>query len=228
MHLLIWGLIFMVPIAPGAIFGTVYNASAGMVTLVSTIGLVAMIFSRGVIDWTPQFGRQGHDLRPIHRGFLLRAGDLVGECLRRRYRQLPKFLSTINSRQVPQAVILDVSVPPAILVLFFVGEIDLIASPVNFGALFGFMLLRVFVVVHYNVRNKSKNYVLHLVVPVVGFLIIGYVMMIANDAAQIGGVAWLVIGLGVYLGYRWSGRRTPTLGEETSEAVPATGERGGL
>ena len=145
-----------------------------------------------------------------------------------RDRQLPKFLSTINSRQVPQAAILTVSVLSAILVLFFVGQIDLIASLVNFGALFGFMLLHVSVVVHYIVRKKSKNYLLHLVVPVVGFLIIGYVLMNANDAAKIGGVVWLVIGLGVYLFYRWSGRATLTLGEETSEAVPATGERGGL
>ena len=145
-----------------------------------------------------------------------------------RDRQLPKFLSTINSRQVPQAAILTVSVLSAILVLFFVGQIDLISSLVNFGALFGFMLLHVSVVVHYIVRKMSKNYLLHLVVPVVGFLIIGYVLMNANDAAKIGGIVWLVVGLGVFLYYRWSGRATPTLGEETSEAVPATGERGGL
>jgi amino acid transporter len=145
-----------------------------------------------------------------------------------RDRQLPRFLSQINSRQVPQAAILTVSVLSAILVLFFVGQIDVISSLVNFGALFGFMLLHVSVVVHYIVRKKSKNYLLHLVVPVVGFLIIGYVLLNANDAAKIGGIVWLVVGLGVYLYYRWSGRKTPTLGEETAAAIPATGEREGL
>jgi amino acid transporter len=145
-----------------------------------------------------------------------------------RDRQLPKFLSTINSRQVPQAAILTVSALSAILVLFFVGQIDLIASLVNFGALFGFMLLHVSVIVHYIGRKKSKNYLLHLVVPVVGFLIIGYVLLNADAAAKIGGIVWLVIGLGVYLYYRWSGRKTPTLGEATADVVPATGERGGL
>ena len=145
-----------------------------------------------------------------------------------RDRQLPKFLSTINSRQVPQAAILTVSVLSAILVLFFVGQIDLISSLVNFGALFGFMLLHVSVIVHYVVRKKSKNYLLHLVVPIVGFLIIGYVLLNANDAAKIGGIVWLFVGLGVYLYYRWSGRTTPTLGEEAEEAVPAMGERGEL
>lgn len=145
-----------------------------------------------------------------------------------RDRQLPKFLSKINSRQVPQAAILTVSVLSAILVLFFVGQIDVISSLVNFGALFGFMLLHASVVVHYIARKKSKNYLLHLVVPVIGFLIIGYVLLNANDAAKIGGIVWLVVGLGVYLYYRWSGRKTPTLGEETAASIPATGERGEL
>ncbi|WP_031274654.1 amino acid permease, partial [Curtobacterium sp. B8] len=43
--LLVYGLVFMVPIAPWAIFGTVYNASSGMVPLVYLVGLVAMIFT---------------------------------------------------------------------------------------------------------------------------------------------------------------------------------------
>lgn len=43
--LLIYGLIFMVPIAPWAIFGTVFNEAQGMVPLVYTIGVVAMIFT---------------------------------------------------------------------------------------------------------------------------------------------------------------------------------------
>ena len=43
--LVIYGLVFMVPIAPWAIFGVVFNASSGMVPLVYLIGLVAMIFT---------------------------------------------------------------------------------------------------------------------------------------------------------------------------------------
>ena len=43
--LLIYGLVFMVPIAPWAIFGVVYNQAKGMVPLVYLIGLVAMIFT---------------------------------------------------------------------------------------------------------------------------------------------------------------------------------------
>src|SRR3978361_905013 len=43
--LLVYGLVFMVPIAPWAIFGTVYNSASGMVPLVYVIGLVAMVFT---------------------------------------------------------------------------------------------------------------------------------------------------------------------------------------
>src|SRR3954454_349078 len=43
--LLVYGLVFMVPIAPWAIFGTVYNSASGMVPLVYVIGLIAMIFT---------------------------------------------------------------------------------------------------------------------------------------------------------------------------------------
>ena len=120
--------------------------------------------------------------------------------------QLPRFLSKVSSHQVPQGAVLAVSALSAVLVLFFVGQIDLIASLVNFGALFGFMMLHISVVVLYIFKQKSKNYLLHLVVPVLGFLIIGYVMWNAAAAAKIGGIVWLVIGACVFAYYRRTGR----------------------
>lgn len=147
-----------------------------------------------------------------------------------RDRQLPKFLSKISTRQVPKNAILLVSALSAVLVLFFVGQIDLIAALVNFGALFGFMLLHLSVIVFYIVRKKSTNYLLHLVAPVVGFLIIGYVLLNASDLAKIGGLVWLVLGAGVFIYYRVTGRKTALTGDDLEQplAVPATGERGGL
>ena len=52
--LLIYGLIFMVPIAPWAIFGTVYNASAGMVPLVYISGLVWLAIRAAVKAASPE------------------------------------------------------------------------------------------------------------------------------------------------------------------------------
>jgi amino acid transporter len=43
--LLIYGLVFMVPIAPFGIFGGVYQGSGGMVALAYVIGMVAMMFT---------------------------------------------------------------------------------------------------------------------------------------------------------------------------------------
>jgi len=63
-----------------------------------------------------------------------------------RDRQLPSFLSKVSARQVPMAAILVVSAISVALVLFFVGQIALISSLVNFGALFAFCLLHVSVV----------------------------------------------------------------------------------
>jgi len=137
-----------------------------------------------------------------------------------RERQLPAFLKVVNSRQVPQNAIIVVSVISAVLVLFFVGQIDLIASLVNFGALFSFMALHLAVIVHYVVRKKSKNYLLHLVVPIVGFLILGYVLLNASPLAKIGGLVWLVIGAGVFLYYRRTGRKTELVTEAAEAAEP--------
>ncbi|WP_022885958.1 APC family permease [Glaciibacter superstes] len=147
-----------------------------------------------------------------------------------RDRQLPKFLHTLNKRQVPQNGIILVSVLSAILVLFFVGQIDLISSLVNFGALFGFMLLHLAVIVHYIVRKKSRNFLLHLVAPAIGFLIIGYVLLNANVEAKVGGVVWLVVGAAVFVYYKMTGRKTDLSGEGDMPAneVPATGMRGEL
>jgi hypothetical protein len=43
--LLVYGLVFISPIAPFAIFGIVFNASKGLVPLTYMIGLVAMLFT---------------------------------------------------------------------------------------------------------------------------------------------------------------------------------------
>jgi amino acid transporter len=130
--------------------------------------------------------------------------------------QLPKFLSKISTRKVPISAILVVSALSVVLVLFFVGQIGLISSLVNFGALFAFCLLHVSVVWYYLVRQKSKNYLLHLVVPTLGFLIIGYVLFNADSLAKIGGLVWLVIGAVVFAINVIRGKGVPEFAEESA------------
>ncbi|MFD5598970.1 APC family permease [Leucobacter sp. NPDC058333] len=119
--------------------------------------------------------------------------------------KLPGFLKQLNRKQVPQNAILLVSGLSAVLVVFFVGQIGLISSMVNFGALSGFVLLHVSVVWAYVVRDKSKNYLMHVIVPAIGFLIIGYVLLNSDIAAKLGGLVWLALGVVVFLVYRKKG-----------------------
>ena len=132
--------------------------------------------------------------------------------------QLPSFLSKISKRKVPMAALLFVSAISLVLVLFFVGQLALISSLVNFGALFGFCLLHLSVIWYYVVKQKSKNYLLHLVVPILGFVIIAYVLFNADSLAKIGGLVWLVLGAIVFAINVFRGRGVP---EFAGEAEPA-------
>ncbi len=130
--------------------------------------------------------------------------------------QLPSFLSKISSRKVPMAALLFVSAISLVLVLFFVGQLALISSLVNFGALFGFCLLHLSVIWYYVVKQKSKNYLLHLVVPILGFVIIAYVLVNADSLAKIGGLVWLVLGAIVFAINVFRGKGVPEFAGEAS------------
>ena len=125
-----------------------------------------------------------------------------------------------NARtRVPERAILLVGGLTLVAGLFFVGQIGLISALVNFGALFSFMLLHASVVSYYGVRRRSRNAFLHWVSPVIGFLVIGYVLWNADIAAKIGGVVWLVIGAGVLAYY--NSRGTGVLAEHAADPAGA-------
>ncbi len=120
--------------------------------------------------------------------------------------RLPAFLSHVNQRtRVPERAIILVAGVTLVAGLFFVGNIGLISSLVNFGALTSFLLLHVSVVSYFVIREKSRNFLLHWISPVLGFLIIGFVLWNAESAAKIGGLVWLAIGVPVLLYYQAKG-----------------------
>ena len=49
---------------------------------------------------------------------------------------------------------------------------------------------------------------LHLIVPLLGFVIIGYVLVNADANAKIGGLVWLAVGVVVLVVLRLAGRST--------------------
>ena len=123
--------------------------------------------------------------------------------------QLPRFLAHIHPvRRVPERAVLFVSGVSLVLGLFFVGQIGLLSSLVNFGALFSFLMLHVAVVVYFVLRRRVRTFALHLVSPVIGFVIIAFVLANSDVHAKLGGTAWLAIGVVILTGLHLAGRST--------------------
>jgi amino acid transporter len=134
-----------------------------------------------------------------------------------RDRQLPSFLGKVDPRhRVPVNATLVVAVISLVLGIFMstrangIGEL---ASLVNFGAMTAFLILHVSVIVHYVVRQGSRNFLAHLVAPVIGFLVLVAVVYNQNVHAQWAGGIWLAAGL-VILGISYAMGRRPVLPTE--------------
>ena len=121
-----------------------------------------------------------------------------------RDRQLPRFLARVHpARQVPVNATLLVAALSLAIGLYMEHRDDgvtLLSSLVNFGAMTAFLTLHVSVVVHYVVRSGSRDWWRHLVAPVAGFGILGYVVYNADVAAQELGFVWLGIGVVLLVG----------------------------
>jgi amino acid transporter len=135
-----------------------------------------------------------------------------------RDRQLPGFLRQVHpTRRVPVNATLLVAAVSLVLGWYMTTREDgitLLSTLVNFGALSAFLLLHVSVVVHYVVRHRSRNWWLHLVVPVLGFAILVYVVVNAQVTAQRLGFVWLLVGLGLMVFLIATGRRPEIRAEE--------------
>lgn len=134
-----------------------------------------------------------------------------------RDRQLPAFLAKVDPRRkVPVNATLVVAAISLVVGIFMstreMGTTEL-TSLVNFGAMTAFLLLHVAVVIHYAIRQGSRNYWAHLVAPVIGFAILVGVVINQNVAAQWVGGIWLALGL-VVLGASYLLGRKPVLPSE--------------
>jgi amino acid transporter len=114
--------------------------------------------------------------------------------------KLPAVLAKIHPRfQTPHVSTLVVAVISLLVGLFFAERVDDLTSIVNFGALSGFLILHLAVINHFFLRSRSRDWLRHVVCPVVGFAIIGYVLVEMDTAAKILGGCWIGIGIVYYL-----------------------------
>lgn len=117
-----------------------------------------------------------------------------------RDKQLPSVLSKVHPRlKTPYVSTLFVALLSIISGLWFNGQIDNLSRLVNFGALTSFLLLHIAVINHYIIRNKSGRMVTHLLLPLIGIVIIGFVIIEMDREAKVLGLSWLAIGVVYYL-----------------------------
>lgn len=126
-----------------------------------------------------------------------------------RDRKLPHFLSKVHPKyKTPYASTLLVAGISVVLGFVFLGGIDTLASLVNFGALSAFLLLNISVFYHFIIRKSSRDYFRYLVLPLIGFIIIGFVWLNFDTGTQILGFSWLAVGIIVTIVFVLRGKDT--------------------
>jgi amino acid transporter len=94
--LLVYGLVFMVPIAPFGIFGSVFQGSGGMVALAYAIGMVAMMFTAlSYAQMSQAFPMAGSVYTYAGRGIAAPVGFLSGWMILLDYVLVPSLLYLI-------------------------------------------------------------------------------------------------------------------------------------
>lgn len=112
-----------------------------------------------------------------------------------RDRQLPHILSRVHPKHgTPYMAMMFTSGVSLLVALAMQDRIDELATIVNFGALAGFSLLHISVLVHFGIRKKSRQIFLHWVVPILGLIAVLAVFSGMGQLAVIVGVTWMLAG----------------------------------
>ena len=119
-----------------------------------------------------------------------------------RDRQLPRVLARIHPRHhTPYVGMLVTAAISLAVALYMKNKLDDLASIVNFGALSGFLFLHVSVLARFALKQRSRAWIAHWLVPVCGIVVVSAVFSgMSMLAVEVGGV-WLLAGLayGVWL-----------------------------
>lgn len=113
-----------------------------------------------------------------------------------RDRQIPKFFAHVSRKhQVPDYGIIAIGVVSLVAIIL---DLDVASTMINFGALLGFSMVSLSVIVWYWGRQKKRgvgavfNF---LVFPIIGICICMYLWVNLGHLALIIGFIWLIIGL---------------------------------
>ena len=143
--------------------------------------------------------------------------------------QLPHFLSKVNAKRgVPVAATFAVAIISVILGIFFVllpDGLGTISTMVNFGALTAFLILNITMVWHFAVKGKHPKIFGHVVVPILGAIVLAFVLWNARIAAQAVGLIWLGVGIVLAIVLWRLGRMTDPLRQDVETSSPRATER---
>jgi amino acid transporter len=110
--------------------------------------------------------------------------------------KLPAVLARVHPRfRTPYISTLLVAGISVAVGLLFANRVDELTRIVNFGALTGFLLLHLAVIRHHIIQGGSRNWLHHLLMPLAGFAVIGYVLYEMDRAAKIMGATWIAVGI---------------------------------
>ncbi len=113
--------------------------------------------------------------------------------------QLPAVLARIHPRfHTPYTSTLLVTLVSALTSLAFIDRVEDLSRLVNFGALCSFLVLHVAVINHHFIRQRSGRWFRHLLCPLLGLLVIGYVLLAMDATAKRLGLIWITLGLAYY------------------------------
>ena len=113
---------------------------------------------------------------------------------------LPKPLAKVHPKfQTPHIATLLIAVISLAITLGFTQGIQDLAELINFGALSAFIILNFTVIYYFMYKKKSKQYFKHLVLPLIGFLVIGVVWFSLSAQAMRLGIIWVAVGILLYI-----------------------------
>lgn len=121
-----------------------------------------------------------------------------------RDRQLPAIFGTLHAGTgVPRVALLASITVSTSIALILKDQVDILASLVSLGALSGFAMLHISVIVHFK-NSPQRSWFFHLIAPALGLLVVFAVLTGMHEAAIWTGIVWLSVGIvyGTYLGRR--------------------------
>lgn len=126
--------------------------------------------------------------------------------------QLPAALGHLHAGSgVPRTALLVSTALSLGVALLLRDQVDLLASLISFGALSGFVLLHLSVLVHFARAAGPRRRFVHVVSPLLGLALVLAVLASMNSSALLVGLAWLVVGLAQSTRLHLKGRRPQAL-----------------